>query len=67
MDKLKDYFTQGVNFVKESWAEISKVHFSSPKEAMQATAVVVVLALLMALWLGLIDMVATRTVRLILS
>ena len=67
MDKLKDYFNQAVSFVREAWTELSKVHFSSPKETMQATAVVMVLALLMALWLGLIDMAATRVVRQFLS
>jgi preprotein translocase subunit SecE len=34
---------------------------------MQATLVVVVLALVMALWLGLVDMGATRIVRTLLG
>ena len=67
MDKLKGYLDQGVSFVKEAWTELSKVHFPSPKETAQATAVVVALSLLMALWLGLIDMAATRVVRQLLS
>jgi len=67
MDKLKSYVEQATSFVKESWIELSKVHFPSPKETMQATAVVVVLAFLMALWLGLVDLAATRIVRQLLS
>ncbi len=67
MGKMKNYLEQAVNFIKEAWIELSKVHFPSPKETMQATAVVVVLAFLMALWLGLVDMVATRVVRQFLS
>lgn len=67
MDKMKNYLEQAVNFIKEAWIELSKVHFPSPKETMQATAVVVVLAFLMALWLGLVDMAATRVVRQFLS
>ncbi len=67
MDKMKNYLDRAVNFVKEAWIELSKVHFPSPKETMQATAVVVVLAFLMALWLGLVDMAATRVVRQLLS
>ena len=59
MDRLKSYLDQGISFVKESWTELSKVHFPSPKETLQATLVVVVLTLVMALWLGLIDLVAT--------
>jgi len=67
MDKMKNYLDRAVNFVKEAWIELSKVHFPSPKETMQATAVVVVLAFLVALWQGLVDMAATRVVRQFLS
>jgi preprotein translocase subunit SecE len=67
MDKMKNYLDRAVSFIKEAWIELSKVHFPSPKETMQASAVVVVLAFLMALWLGLVDMAATRVVRQFLS
>jgi preprotein translocase subunit SecE len=67
MDSLKSYLSQGVTFVQEAWNELSKVHYPSPKETLQATIVVVVLSCVMALWLGLIDFGATRVVRMILS
>jgi preprotein translocase subunit SecE len=67
MDSLKSYFNQGVTFVQEAWSELSKVHYPSPKETMQATIVVVALTLVMALWLGLVDLGATRVVRMLLS
>jgi preprotein translocase SecE subunit len=67
MGKIKEYINQGVSFVKESWAELSKVHFSSPKDTLRATVVVVVVTLLMATWLGVIDFFATRIVRQFLS
>jgi preprotein translocase subunit SecE len=67
MDKFKSYLDQGISFVQEAWAELSKVHFPSPKETAQATAVVVVLTIVMALWLGLIDLAATRVVRQLLG
>jgi len=67
VDKLKSYLEQGISFVQESWTELSKVHFPSPKETVQATAVVVVLTFVMALWLGLIDLGATRVVRQLLG
>ena len=53
--------------MQEAWTELSKVHFPSPKETMQATAVVLALTFLMAVWLGLIDLAATRVVRQFLS
>jgi preprotein translocase subunit SecE len=67
MDRLKSYLSQGVSFFQESWTELSKVHYPSPKETMQATIVVVALAFVMALWLGLVDLGATRVVRTLLS
>jgi preprotein translocase SecE subunit len=63
MANLKSYLEQGTTFVQESWTELSKVHFPSPRETMQATLVVVGLTLVIALWLGMADMVATRAVR----
>jgi preprotein translocase subunit SecE len=63
MDSLKSYLMQGTNFVKESWTELGKVHFPTPKETLQATLVVVALVLVLALWLGLVDMGAKGLVR----
>jgi preprotein translocase SecE subunit len=63
MDSLKSYLDQGTNFVKESWTELGKVHFPTPKETLQATLVVVALVLVLAMWLGLIDMGAQSFVR----
>jgi preprotein translocase SecE subunit len=67
MDKLKSYLNQGISFVREAWAELGKVHFPSARETIQATTVVVTLALLMAVWLGLMDMIAGRGVRWLLG
>ena len=63
MTNLKSYFEQGTTFVQESWTELSKVHFPSPRETVQATMVVVGLTLVVALWLGMADLVATRLIR----
>jgi preprotein translocase subunit SecE len=63
MDNLKSYIERGTSFVQESWAELSKVHFPSPKETAQATAVVVALTLVMSVWLWMVDLGATWFVR----
>jgi preprotein translocase subunit SecE len=67
MDKLKSYLTQGVSFVQEAWAELAKVHYPSPKDTLQATVVVVILAFVIAVWLGVVDYFATMVVRELLS
>jgi preprotein translocase subunit SecE len=63
MNNLKTYIEQGTSFVQESWTELSKVHFPSPKETAQATAVVVGLTLVMSIWLWMVDLGATWLVR----
>ncbi len=67
MDSLKSYLDQAVSFIREAYAELAKVHYPSPKETMQATIVVVALAFVMALWLGLVDVGATRAVRFLIG
>ncbi len=67
MDNLKSYLDQSVSFVREAYTELAKVHYPSPKETMQATIVVVALSFVMALWLGLIDVGATRAVRFLIG
>ena len=63
MDSLKSYLDRSVSFVQEAWTELTKVHFPTPQETAQATFVVVILTLVMAMWLGLADFAATRIVR----
>ena len=63
MDNLRSYIERGTSFVQESWTELSKVHFPSPKETAQATAVVVGLTLVMSVWLWMVDLGATWLVR----
>jgi len=63
MDNLKAYIERATSFVQESWTELSKVHFPSPKETAQATAVVVALTLVMSVWLWIVDLSATWLVR----
>jgi preprotein translocase subunit SecE len=63
MATLKSYLDQGMNFVQESWTELSKLHFPSPKETAQATLVVVLLTLVMSMWLWTVDLGATWVIR----
>jgi preprotein translocase subunit SecE len=67
MDSLKSYLDQSVGFVKEAYTELAKVHYPTPRETMQATIVVLALTFVMALWLGLVDVGATRAVRFLIG
>jgi preprotein translocase subunit SecE len=63
MANIKSYLDQSVSFVQEAWNELSKVHFPSPAETVQATVVVVALTLVMSIWLWMMDLGATWVVR----
>jgi preprotein translocase subunit SecE len=67
MEKVQDALRDSVEFVKEAWQELKKVHWPSRKETYAATAVVLILVFLLILYLALIDygltMVIERVVR----
>ncbi len=50
-------------FVEECWAEVKKVHFPTRKETQAATIVVIIGVLIVALYLGLVDVALTRTIQ----
>jgi len=67
MEKVQDTFQQAIEFFKESWQELKKVHWPSRKETYAATAVVIVLVLIMVGYLALIDYVLTRLIETVVS
>jgi preprotein translocase subunit SecE len=67
MVNLKNYLDQGISFVQESWTELSKVYYPSPRETAQRTAVVVALTLVMSVWLWMVDLGSTWVIRSIIQ
>ncbi len=58
-----DFWQRSVQFVKEAWIELKKVTWPGQKETVGATAVVLALVLLVAFYLGLVDMALSRLVK----
>jgi preprotein translocase subunit SecE len=54
-------------FFREVKAELKKVVFPSKDEVIGSTKVVVVLVLIIAIFLGLIDLVLSRLISLVIS
>jgi len=54
---------QGVAFAQDSWAELKKVTFPTRQETIQATIVVLVMMVLVATYLGLLDLVFNKLMR----
>jgi preprotein translocase subunit SecE len=55
--------THSREFLEECWSELRKVHFPTRKETQAATIVVIVGVIIVALYLGLVDFLLTRTIE----
>ena len=59
--------TKAIQFLSEVKNEVNKVTWPSKKEAMGGTAVVLVVVFLMALFLGLVDVLLSKIVEVLLK
>ena len=59
--------TKAIQFLSEVKSEVKKVTWPTKKEAMGGTAVVLVVVFIMALFLGLVDLVLSKIIGVIFS
>jgi preprotein translocase subunit SecE len=64
---LTDWWMRCVQYLREVVHELRKVVFPSRKETIGSTSVVLVIVLLASLFLGLVDSVLSRLVRLLVG
>ncbi len=55
-----EYYRKPVNFLKEVRAELGKVAWSTRQELIDATIVVIVVTAIMAVFIGLIDILLSK-------
>ncbi len=67
MDKAKQILNVVQQFLKESRAELKKVTWPTPKQAITSTSVVIVVTVIVSLVLGLIDFGLAKIIRLVLE
>jgi len=67
LGKLREAGPRAVNFLGEVWAEMKKVHWPTRKETYAATMVVLVVTVIVAVYLGAVDLAVSRLVQWILS
>ena len=67
IQKLKDTVLHSVEFFKECWQELRKVHWPTQKETYAATVVVIIVVLLLGVFLAVVDFGLTRTIQAIVS
>jgi len=61
-----NFIQRGVGFVKEVKAEFTKVNWPSREELFGSTSVVIVLSLLVAFFIGTIDLILSNLLTLLL-
>ena len=66
ISRVRDVVPRSVTFLQEVWAELKKVHWPSRKETYAATAVVLVVVGIVALYLGLVDFALSQMIQAIL-
>jgi preprotein translocase subunit SecE len=59
--------TKAIQFLSEVRGEVKKVTWPTKKEAMGGTAVVLVVVFIMALFLGLVDLLLSKIIGVIFS
>jgi len=67
MEKIRVMIDGVRRFLKEARAELRKVTWPTPKEALASTSVVIVVVIIVSIFLGIVDLGLTRIIRLVLS
>ena len=65
--KLNKLFQKLINFIKESRAELRKVTWPNRKQLISSTVVVIITVALIAVFLGIVDLIFSRIVTIILQ
>jgi len=67
IEKARDVVPRSMTFLQEVWAELKKVYWPSRQEVSAATLVVLSVVVIVAFFLGVIDLGLTRVVQVVLS
>jgi len=67
MEKIKLLMNKAVQFVSQAKAELKKVVWPTRKQTLASTGVVMVIVAIMALYLGIIDLILAKLVKFILG
>ena len=67
MIRIKGYADKVNQFLKGAKAELKKVTWPTPKQALASTSVVIVVVILVSAFLGIVDFGLTKTIKLVLG
>lgn len=67
MEKIKEIFQKIIQFLNGSKVELKKVTWPNKKQTLASTSVVLIIVFIVAIYLGIIDYVLAKLVKLILG
>ena len=67
MEKITLIFQKIIRFLSEAKVELKRVTWPTPKQTLASTAVVIGIVFIIAFFLGIIDYILARLVKLILG
>ncbi len=67
LQKVHDGVRRATEFFEESWQELKKVHWPSRKETYAATAVVIIVVILVSIYLAIVDFGLTKAIQAIVD
>ena len=67
LGQVVEFVPRSAEFLKESWQELKKVHWPGREETRAATIAVIVGVAVVALYLGLVDLVLHLVIQRVLS
>lgn len=65
--EITSFVPRSIEFVKEAWQELKKVHWPTRKETQSATVVVLVAVVVVSIYLGLVDFALSYAMQYIMS
>ena len=67
MDKVRGFWDRTVHFLREVRIELKKVTWPSRKETIASTSVVLITVILVAFYLGIVDLGLSRLIKVFLG
>ena len=67
LDRIKAILEKTRQFLSGSKAELKKVTWPTPKQTLASTSVVIIVALLVSVFLGVVDFGLTKIVKIVLG
>jgi len=67
MGKIKEFFQKIIRFFADAKAELKRVVWPTRKQTLASTAVVLIIVFIVAAYLGIIDYILAKLVRVVLG